>query len=114
MSFDRMMNSAVDIVRTTRVADGSGGWTTTTATIASAVPCRFNALSTREMILAYDKQTVFANFTLFMGYRTDVAEGDALVKCDDSRTFEVRLKMAWDEARNYLKLAVLERARAAK
>ena len=111
MSFARMMNTTVNVQRATDTADGTGGYTTSTAIILRNIPCRFNALSTREMILAYDKPTVFANFICFMGYQEDIREGDVLIKCDDSRTFDVRLKMEWDEARNYLKLAVMERGR---
>lgn len=112
MSFGRLLNQAVDVQRTTRVADGSGGWTTAGTLILRAIPCRFNALGTRDMIMAYDKPIVFADSLCFMGYQASIREGDMLIKCDDSRQFEVKLLMDWDEARNYLKLAVRELARA--
>ena len=111
MSFARLLNETVNVQRTTEVADGTGGFTTTTAFILRNIPCRFNALGTRDMIMAYDKPIVFADSLCFMEYQAAVHEGDMLIKCDDSRKFEVKLLMDWDEAKNYMKLAVREWAR---
>lgn len=102
----------VDVRRITNVADGQGGYTTTTAIILRRIPCRFNAMTSKDLMLAYDKQKVFANYYCFMEYESEIREGDELIKTDDSRVFEVKLKMDWDEKKNYLKLAVLELDRA--
>jgi len=101
-------DTEVNVRRTTQVADGQGGYTTTTAIILRRLPCRFNALTSKDLMLAYDKQKVFANYVCFLEYESNVREGDELIKTDDSRVFEVKLKMDWDEKKNYLKLAVLE------
>lgn len=105
-------DTEVNVRRTTNVADGQGGYTTTTAIILRRIPCRFNALTSKDLTLAYDKQKSFANFICYMEYVSEIREGDELIKTDDSRVFEVKLKMNWDEVKNYLKLAVLEKDRA--
>lgn len=114
MSLATMIAAAdteVNVRRTTNVADLRGGFTTTTAIILRRIPCRFNALTSKDLMLAYDKQKVFANYLCFMEYESEIREGDELIKTDDSRVFEVKLKMDWDEQKNELKLAVLEKDR---
>ncbi len=118
MSFPSILNArgggkTITIKRTSRTADGYGGYTTAETILYRRVKCRFNALGSEETTLTYNKQTVFANMYCFLEYRSGIKENDRLYLEDGSnRDFIVKLIMNWDEANNYLKLAVLEETRS--
>lgn len=109
MSFRSMLNSTVDIKRKTQTADGQGGYTTAWAVIHKRVPCRFQALASKEAILTYDKAAVFANYYIHMEHLSDIAEGDRVFL--GTRTFDVKMVVDYAEVGKYLKLAVIEIAR---
>jgi len=106
MSFASLLNSTVDIYHKTDTADLQGGYTSTWAVIHSSIKCRFQALTSKEAILTYDKTAIFANYYVHMEHLSDIAEGDRAYL--GTRKFEVKLVQDWDEAGKYLKLAVLE------
>ncbi len=109
MSYRSLLNTTVHIKRLTKTADNQGGYTSTWTFIHYRVPCRFNALASRETILAYDKQKVFANYYVYLEYLSDIKEGDRLYL--GTRAFVVKLIVDWDETHDMMKLAVLEIAR---
>jgi SPP1 family predicted phage head-tail adaptor len=106
MSFRSLLNSKVNIKRKTQAADGQGGYTTTWAVVHYRVKCRFQALTSKEAMLSYDKAAVFANYYVHMEHISDVAEGDRLYL--GTRAFEVKMVIDYAEVGKYLKLAVLE------
>lgn len=106
MSFRSLLNNKVNIKRKTQVADGQGGYTTTWAVVHYRVKCRFQALTSKEAMLSYDKAAVFANYYVHMEHITDIAEGDRLYL--GVRIFEVKMVIDYAEVGKYLKLAVLE------
>lgn len=106
MSFKSLLDSKVNIQRKTQTADGQGGYTTTWAVVLRNVPCRFQALTSKEAALTYDKAAVFANYFVHMEHTTSVAEGDRLYL--GTRVFEVKMVVDYAEMGKYLKLAVLE------
>lgn len=106
MSFASLLNSVVDIKRKVQTADGQGGYTTAWAVIHKRVPCRFQALTSKEAMLSYDKAAVFANYFVHMEHLSDIAEGDRIYL--GARTFEIKLVQDYAEIGKYLKLAVLE------
>ena len=106
MSFASLLNQTVDIKRKVQTADGQGGYTTAWSVIHRRVPCRFQALTSKEAMLTYDKAAVFANYYVHVEHLSDVAEGDRLYL--GTRTFDIKLVQDWDEVGKYLKLAVLE------
>ena len=110
MSFKTMLNREVDVYTLTTGADDEvGGQSAQTWTcIYRRVPCRFNALTTRDLVMAFDKKAVFGNEICYMEYRPNIKEGDRLCLPPRNRLFEIKLLIEWDEARNYLKLMVLE------
>lgn len=106
MSFKSLLNSTVNIQRKTQAADGQGGYNPTWAVVHYRVKCRFQALTSKEAILTYDKAIVFANYYVHMEHISDIAEGDRLYL--GTRIFEVKLVQDYAEISKYLKLAVLE------
>jgi head-tail adaptor len=106
MSFASLLNSVVDIKRKVQTADGQGGYTTAWAVIHKRVPCRFQALTSKQAMLSYDKAAVFANYFVHMEHLSDIAEGDRIYL--GARTFEIKLVQDYAEIGKYLKLAVLE------
>ena len=106
MSFASLLNQTVDIKRKVQTADGQGGYTTAWSVIHRRVPCRFQALTSKEAMLTYDKATVFANYYVHMEHLSDVAEGDRLYL--GTRAFDIKLVQNYAEVGKYLKLAVLE------
>ena len=114
MSFRSMLKtgkktaSYSDIKREVLTEDEYGGYTTTWVIKHRRVLCRFNALSATTQALLWSKQATLADYYIYLEYLSDIKEGDRLIKMDDSREFEVKLKMDWDEDRSMLKLACLE------
>lgn len=109
MSLHSMMNREVDVYRlqaSTTVDEIGGASTPTWKCIYRRVKCRFNAMTTRDLALVWDKKTVFGNYYCYMEYRPDIKEGDRFYL--GNRIFEVKLRMEWDEARNFIKFAVME------
>jgi hypothetical protein len=68
-------------------------------------------MSGQELAFYADKLGTLAGFTVFMEGGRDVREGDLLVKTDDTRYFDVKLKKDYDEQGRMLTLVCSERAR---
>jgi len=106
MSFASLLNQTVDIKRKVQTADKQGGYTTAWSVIHKRVPCRFQALTSKETMLTYDKSSVFANYYVHMEHLSDIAEEDRLYL--GARAFDIKLVQDYAEVGKYLKLAVLE------
>ena len=91
-----------------RTSDNQGGFTTTWAIIYRRILCRFNALSSEEIAVLWDKQAILADYKVNLEYLSGIKEGNRLIKMDDSREFEIKLKMDWDEDNQMLTLACHE------
>jgi head-tail adaptor len=111
MSYAALLTHECNVTRTSQTADSSGGYTTAEVTILRRIPCRFNAMSGKDYALYADKLGTLAGFTVFMEGGRDVREGDLLVKTDDSRQFDVKLRKDFDEQKRFLTLICAERAR---
>lgn len=111
MSYAGLLDNQLHVTRSTRTADGYGGWTTTDVMIYRRVPCRFNAMSGNDMSLYADKLGALAGFTVFMEAGRDVRENDLLTKTDDGRKFDVKLVRNYDEQGRFLTIVCAERAR---
>jgi len=70
------------------------------------IPCRINALKTRQEILYYDQQKVFADFLFYIEYLQDITTSDRIYFKD--REFEIKKIDNWDETNLYLRIAALE------
>jgi hypothetical protein len=103
-----MYNRFVKVVRAITVSDDLGGHRSGYSTLYASVRCRLNALTTKEMTFSFEKQTVFANYYIYLEYLADLKDGDRLIDLADARTYEVKLVMEWDRAQNYMKIAAME------
>ena len=108
MSFASLLDSTVDIKRSNPggITTGGGYAAPSEAAIYMSVPCRFETLTKKLEIMAYDKQAVFPDYFVYMEYRSGIQESDILVK--DGREFAIKLVEDWSEQGEYLKLAVSE------
>ena len=107
MSFASLLNQTVDIKRKVQIVDEQGGYKEASwSVIHRRVPCRFQALTSKEAMLTYDKSSVFANYYVHMEHLSDIAEEDRLYL--GARAFEIKLVQDYAEIGKYLKLAVLE------
>jgi len=113
MSYRNLLDSTCAIKRETPGAsDGMGGYgTPTLTTLHSNVPCRFETLTKKLEIIAYDKEAVYPDYYVYMEYKSGVQEGDLVVK--GSRSFKIKLVENWSEQDEYMKLAVVEHGRSA-
>jgi SPP1 family predicted phage head-tail adaptor len=106
MSFRNLLNQSVTIQRRTDTTDDQGGYTNTWATLLRRVKCRFNALSSNEMAILYDKQKIIADFKVYLEYQSTIKEGDRILF--GTRTFDIKLVNDWDEVNKYQRLYVAE------
>jgi head-tail adaptor len=95
-----------DFKRSTLAADGGGGGTRSWTTIYHRVPCRLNMLGSQDERVTWDQTKVMAEAILYIEHRSGLNEGDRAYL--GSRAFDIRLIQNWDEAGQYLKLAVVE------
>lgn len=105
MSYRSLLDKTATVKRETLTTDYQGGSTRTWTTVYRRVPCRFQSLMSRESTLAYDKETVFANYYIYLE-ALDIQEGDRIYL--DSRAFAVKLIKDWDEKRNMMTVAAVE------
>lgn len=105
MSYRALLDKTATITRETLTSDNQGGSTRTWTTVYRRIPCRFQSLLSRESTLAYDKETVFANYVIYFE-ALGIQEGDRIGL--DSRTFTVKLIKDWDEKRNMMTVAAVE------
>lgn len=91
--------------------DGQGGFTDVWTTVYPRLLVRMNALKGREQALLWQKQTILADYTIFLNYVTGIKTGGRLVKLDDARMFEIKLFMNYDEDSTMLRLECLESKR---
>jgi len=111
MSFRALLDPTCTIKREDiSTVDEIGGYSDTTYTVLyRRVPCRFETLTKKLEIIAYNKEAVFPDYYVYMEYWSGIKEGDILEK--DGRTFEIKLVENWSEAGKYMKLAVVELGR---
>ncbi len=110
MSFQSLLDSNVSIKRRGGTTDSlGGGGSITWNLIYSNVPCRFETLSHREAVFAYDKKTVYPDYYVYLEYRSGIKEGDCVFK--GGRKFEIKLIEDWSEQGKYMKLTVAELGR---
>jgi len=112
MSYASLLPHLCNVSRTTRTADGMGGYTSAESVVLRRVPCRFDAMSSKTLAIYADKLGTLAGFTVYMEAGRRVLEGDLLIKTDDSRQFDVLLVKNYDELGKYLTVECVERARA--
>jgi len=93
------------------MTDSYGGYLKSWGVVHWRIPCRFNALTTKELGVVAHKQEVKADFSVYLQYISGIKEGDRLIDLSDSREYEISLVMDWDEDRSMMKLAVSEMGR---
>lgn len=107
MSFRSLLDSEIDIKREIRAEDELGGDSGTNYSVLyRRVPCRFETLTKKLEIMAYDQTAVFPDYYVYLEYRSGVKEGYHLFL--GSRIFEIKLVEDWSEQGKYMKLAVVE------
>ncbi|KKL56161.1 hypothetical protein LCGC14_2248170 [marine sediment metagenome] len=106
MSFVALLDNTCNIIRQALVEDGQGGWTDSDVIIYRRIACRFETLTTRMQVMAYDKTMVFPDYYFYMEFLSGIREGDRIVF--ESRKFEIKLIEDWSERKIYHKLAVTE------
>ncbi len=107
MSFAALLDNVCSIFREAIASDGRGGWTDSGNSILySNVPCRFETLTKRTEIMAYDKTAVFPDYYVYIEYRSGIKEGYRILF--DNREFEIKLIEDWSEKQTYHKFAVTE------
>lgn len=84
MSFAGLLNKSATITRKSYTNNGPSPGTST-ATVASAVPCRLHYLSAKELGESYDPSV--AQYTIYMPHGTDINSSDTVTV--DSNTYEV-------------------------
>lgn len=77
VAIKQLLPSRATITRTTRTADGAGGWTETSTTIASAVACRIDAVQLTDQEIAAGVQP-FSRWWVSLPVGTDVLYNDSL------------------------------------
>lgn len=81
------MPETVEVIRTTRVSDGEGGWTTEPAVVAT-YPARYKTAGARELqIASYLANSVDGAITV--PYDSDVRESDTLRRVEEDITYNV-------------------------
>ena len=105
MSYRSLLDKTATIKRETQTTDYQGGFTSAWTTVYRNVPCRFQSLMSRESALAYDKETVFANYYIYFEY-LNIQEGDRIYW--DNRIFTVKLIKDVDEQHNMMTIAAVE------
>mgnify|MGYP002737739601 CR=1 FL=1 len=105
MSYRSLLDKTASVKREVLTSDSQGGSVRTWTVVYRRVPCRFQSLMSRESAMAYDKETVFANYYIYLE-ALNIQEGDRIVL--DSREFTVKLIKDWDEKRNMMTVAAVE------
>lgn len=98
----------VNIRRKSLTADGQGGYTTSWSVLYRDVLCRFNAIPARDLALMMDKKAVYAEYNVYLEYRSGIQENDQLIRTDNSREYEIKFIQDWDEDQRMLKLGVTQ------
>lgn len=107
MSFRGLLDSEVDIKRESTVTDDlGGGGAVSYSVLYRRVPCRFETLTKKLEIIAYDQTAIFPDYYVYLEYRSGVIEGDHIIL--GGREFEIKLIEDWSEQGQYMKLAVVE------
>ena len=110
MSFSGLLDSTITIKRPSKVIDDIGGESSTTnAILYTNVACRFETLTRKLEVIAYNKDAVYPDYYVYMEWRSGIKEGDRLYL--GSREFEIKLIEDWSEQGKYLMLAVVELGR---
>jgi len=110
MSFSGLLDSTISIKRPSKVVDDIGGeGSTTYAVLYTNVPCRFETLTRKLEVIAYNKDAVYPDYYVYLEHRSGIKEGDRIYL--GSREFEIKLIEDWSEQGKYLMLAVVELGR---
>ena len=70
------------------------------------VPARFVANRSQKESFQFDRQTVFADYDMYIEYRSGIMLTDRVVF--EARTFQVVKVDNWDEAKRYLRISLVE------
>ena len=112
MSFQALLDNTITIKRPSKPINDLGGeGSTTYAVLYTNVPCRFESLTKKLEIIAYNKDADFPDYYVYLEYRSGIKEGDRLYL--GSKEFEIKLIEDWSEQGKYLMLAVVELGRNA-
>ncbi len=108
MAFVDLLDSKCKIMQETLgAADGALGYGASTWNVLyNHVACRFESLPKAEEILAYDRETFYPDYYIYLIYRSGIKEGMRVYH--NSRQFEIKLVENWSEQERYLQLAVTE------
>ena len=111
MSFPALLDSKCKIMQETLgVGDGMGGHAASGWGVLYAhVSCRFESLPKREEALAYDRETFYPDYYIYLVYRSGIKGGMRVYH--NGRQFEIKLVENWSEQERYLQLAVTELTR---
>lgn len=75
-----LLPDTCDILAITRTSDGAGGWSETTSTVASAVPCRLDFPNPGKEVVSNASNTPFKTGTLSMAYDQTVTTANQILK----------------------------------
>lgn len=113
MSFQRLLNETMAIVRKKRVKNPVGGWTETDMQIAADIPCRLSSVSSarvgNQQKIEQQREHYEADHVIFCLPDVDIQEGDQVAIRD--QLFEVT---GWFEPslkRHHLEIPVLRKRR---
>jgi len=111
MSFAGQLDKTVSIHDyTIGASDGMGGYATGSwAPIYKKIKGALVVISKGEQILAYDKKNVFAEVWWYFEHLSGVKEGQRIHW--DSKVYEIKLVLSWQEKERFMKLACIEIAR---
>jgi len=86
---------------------GTGGQLTKTWKMRyKGVPARIVAQRGQTEAIEFDRQTVFADYDMYIEYRSGILLTDRVVF--EARTFQVVKVDNWDEAKRYLRISLVE------
>lgn len=113
MAYADFLNKSVTIKTYAKgAADGTGGYAAATwSALYRRVPAQFVLVSKKgdAAVLAFDKETVFADYFIYIEHRSGIKEGDRVIW--QGRTFEIKLVGPWQESGRFLKLTCVEKGR---
>jgi len=105
MSLANLYNVTFDIARPSDVSDPFGGHTAVFNIIETGKKCALQRKSASEIIFS-DRETVWANYTLYCDSGLDIIAGDHIVV--GSRSFDVKSVENVNQFNLYLEVELLE------
>ena len=112
MSFAGQLDKTVNIKSYSEGAsDGMGGYLPGSwASIYKKIKANLVLIQKGEQILAYDKANVFAEVFWYLEYLSGIKEGQRVHW--ESRVYEIKLVLPWQEKARFMKLACVEVGRS--